>query len=979
MKNSTYKHQLFSLIFALLLPVLAQAQTPYTVIATGLKSPAGLEIDANNQLWLTQAGSGQNDASVGILNADGSVSTVVAGLPSALDPAHNNEVTGSWHTLLMPNNQLAVVTGGGVLPYTGSVLIFNLSGFVPGTSAAKTPAMNTRQIKVSAFMESKGFANPENTNPFSVATDASNNLYVSDAAANTVAKFDAANVGTIVKTLPDFANPTPVGPPFINQVTTRIISRPDGGFYLATLTGFPFVEGKATIYAISTEGVVTPFKTGLSLLTDLALDPNTGDLYALQFATFSLQAGYVPNSSKITRIKPDGSTQIVATGFGPAFGLALDQNGNLFVSEIFSGRVLKFSHGTVETSTAFFNENFNRGIPSTWSNVDSTNNTAKFVACDSTCLQDWETRYTSGFYNYVNFLDDNENGIGWATFKSGAAALKTFRKKGINATLTSPAINCTGKSKVFLRFATVIWGGANADSVTATSNAVATCRLRVSRDGVNWKDYKIFDYNIRVGQLPFVDISDIAANQSRVFIQFRRTGDQDNQIWAVDDVSLFDAAPLRNLTVSVDMSNERMSPKGIYLAHDLKGGWQPNAVKMMDMGNGIYKASMPVPQGTTAHYKFMNGDSWGENESVPSGCGERNAAGYYDRTITAYNGIYISPTVCFGACMQCGNRKPQSPYAYCPRDPNLIYCENFEGMQHGKLVPQVSNWTTFSLAFNGYPNPMTAPDNPQVTGYWNGFTNFDGSHALKTTNDQYYSGISDDPMMYLGNPTEGSYQIDFKIYVPKTNSGSVIINDIDGNPGFTMNFSTDSLYLLAYLDYATFELHPMGTPAKYKIDDWNDISLVFNAATNKMTLKLNNVQILNAIDAANMGFAFLEFYAFDFVNTSAYITEYYIDDIVYRRIPASAEPELAAAKQTPSVIGVSPNPANEVLHIAPDAKMTEDWTVRLINSLGQVVATERSSASTPIDFHTIDLKSGIYIVDFKSETVKWTKKVMIKH
>ena len=951
-----------------------QAQTPYTVVATGLKSPAGLEVDANNKLWLTQAGTGHNDGSVSILQANGTVLPVITGLPSLFDTAVQ-EISGAWHTLLLPNNQLAVVTGGGVSPYAGSVLFFNLNGFTPGSSAAKTPAMNTRQIAVSTFMHGKGMAD---SNPFSVATDGSNNMYVTDAGANTVAKFNAANVGTIVRTFPDFANPTPVGPPVINQVTTKIIARPDGGFYVATLTGFPFIEGKATIYAISTEGVVTPFKTGMSLITDLALDPNTGDLYALQLASFSLQTfSFAPNSSKITRIKPDGSTQIVATGFGPASGMALDQSGNLYVSETFAGRVLKFSHGIAETSTAFFNENFNRGIPSTWSSVDSVGNKAKFIACDSTCLKDWDTRYTSGFYNYINVLDDNENGIGWASFKSGSAALKAFRQKGLNATLTSPAINCSGKSKVFVRFATVIWGGSNADSVYANANAISTCRLRVSRDGRTWTDYKIFDFNIRIGQPSFFDISDVAANQSRIFIQFKRTGDQDNQIWAIDDVSLFDTAPLRGVTVSVDMSSQRLSPKGVYLANDLKGGWQPNAVKMTAMGDGIYKATMQVPQGSTAHYKFMNGDSWGENESVLSGCGERNSAGYYDRVATGYNGDnYDIPTVCFGACMSCGQRQPQSSYMYCPPDPNLIYCENFEAMQHGKLVPQVSNWTTYSLAFNGYTDPMTAFDNPKVTGFWNGFTNFDGSHALKISSDPITTA-SDDPLMYLGKPTEGTYQIDFKIYVPKNKSGWVSIDDADGNNGFTMDFSGDSLYLLSHLDFATFDLNPIGKAVTFKSDDWNDVSLVFNAATNRIILKWNNVQILNAIDAAQTGYAFLEFYGGDFVTAFTTPSEFYIDDIVYRRIPNIPQVQIEGKSLLNAT--VSPNPADEKLVISPDHQTTENWQVRLINQLGQVIETQRGSASTPIELNTIDYQSGIYVVDFQSETTKWTKKVMIKH
>ena len=962
-------------MLTLLIPFLGFAQTPYTVAASGLPSPIGLEFDSRGKLFITENGTGTRNGGVSILNANGTVTRIVAGLASIADPVVEG-IKGPWHTQMLPNNQLAVVVGEALTePNSGQVLVFDMNGFTPGTSAPKTAAQSIRQIKILDHFLGSG---SRESNPYSMALDGSNNIYVVDAAANAIAKVTPNGTISTLVTFPDIPNPTPVGPPMINQVPTRIIANPMGGFYVSIYTGFPFPTGRALIYKMTEGGVLTPFATGLSNINELATDPNTGELYALQHGSFAVPAGYAPSSARILRIKPDGTNQVVATGFGLAAGMAIDKMGNIFVCEYIAGRVLKFSHGSVETSTAFFNENFNRGIPSTWSSVDSTGGSTKFVACDSTCLKDYDTRYTSGFYNYVNFLDDNENGIGWASFKSGSAALKAFRKTGINATLTSPAINCSGKNKVFLRFATVVWGGSNADSVYATSNAVSTCRLRISRDGRTWTDYKIFDFNIRIGQPMFLDISDIAANQSRIFIQFKRTGNQDNQIWAVDDVSLFDTAPLCNMTVSVDMSSQRVSPKGVYLANDLKGNWQPNAVKMKDMGSGIYAATMQVPQSTTAHYKFMNGDSWGENESVPSGCGEMNAAGFYDRVATGYNEGYEIPTVCFGACMSCGKRQPQSPYTYCPPDPNLIYCENFEAMQHGKLVPQVSNWSTYSLAFNGYTNPMTAPDNPQVTGFWNGFTNFDGSHALKISSDPILQ-TAEDAVMHLGNPTEGSYQLDFKVYMPKNRGGMISIDDADGFNGFTMDFSGDSLYLLSNIDFSSTDLNFMRSAVTYKQDDWNDVSLSFNAATNKIQLKLNNLQILNAVDAAQTGYKYLEFFAADYLTNFASTGEFYIDDIVYKRVPPLAEPPVVDTHPTIANATVSPNPANEKLLVTPDQRTTEDWQVRLINQLGQVIETQRGSASTPIEFNTMDYQSGIYVVDFQSETTKWTKKVMIKH
>jgi hypothetical protein len=967
MKNNTYRPKSLLLMLTILIPFFALAQTPYTVVATGLKNPNGLEFTAQNKLIVVQTGTGANDGSVGYLNPNGSTTPIVTGLPSKFDSVVQ-ELQGAWSTLMLPNNQLAVVQGeGDNATYSASILVFDMSSATP-----KTLAQNIRQVKVGSFL--LGRNGITQSNPFSLATDAMGNFYVSDAAANAVAKFTTAGVGSIVTTIPDFANPTPVGPPMINQVPTRIIARPDGGFYFASLSGFPFIEGKANIYAISPTGTVTTFKMGMTMLTDLKLDPNTGDLYALQFAAFT-PTGFGANSSKITRIKPDGTMQTVATGFGPSAGMAIDQMGGIYVSEPFSGRVLKFANTVVEGSTGFFNEDFNRGIPATWTSAAGAGTTAKFVSCDSTCLKDYE-RFSFGVSSVISSLNRSMvGGIEFNTVNAGAAALKAVKQTTIDATLTSPAINCLGKNKVFIRFMHVLWGGANADSLQASANAKQTCALRVSKDGTTWKEYKFVDFNIRAIGSYFIDISEVAANQSRVFVQFRRTGAENNQLWAIDDVSLTDVAPMRSVTVAVDMSSERVSPKGVYIAQEMKDGWKPNAVKMMDMGNGVYSGTIPVGQLEKIHYKFMNGDSWGENESVPMGCGEKNAAGYYDRYVIGGDVANTLEPVCFGACMSCGNRKPQSNYMYCPGGTTILYCENFESLKEGKLIPQSTKWVTPSL-MAGAPVAV-ATGIPMVTSYWSGFTNFDGSKAMRVQSNFTGSNPNyDNPLLDLNDPMTGTYQIDFKMYIPHNTGGNVDFLDHDGNPGMGIYYS-DSIYFATGFDYMTLTPIIAGKGMGYNMDDWNDVSIMFNAETNKTMWKFNNKTLFDGTVADNPGYAVLEFLAID-VFTQSNVSEMFIDDIVYRRV-TPAEPPVVGTHPTVAKATVSPNPANEKLMVTPDHRTTEDWQVRLINQLGQVVETQRGSASTPIELNTTHYQSGIYVVDFQSETTKWTKKVMIKH
>ena len=53
--------------------------------------------------------------------------------------------------------------------------------------------------------------------------------------------------------------------------------------------------------------------------------------------------------------------------------------------------------------------------------------------------------------------------------------------------------------------------------------------------------------------------------------------------------------------------------------------------------------------------------------------------------------------------------------------------------------------------------------------------------------------------------------------------------------------------------------------------------------------------------------------------------------------------------------------------------------MRLLNSMGQVVSMQKSVGASPVEFVTQDLMAGMYIVDFQSEDVRRTKKVVVQH
>jgi sugar lactone lactonase YvrE len=330
----------FLFLLSFLLFHASQAQN-FSVIVDSLHVPVGVETDAQGRIWITESGYGFNDGAVSVREPNGQIWPVVVGLTSLFDTV-NQEGVGPWHTLALPGNRLAVTMGA-----TGEVLVFDLTGFVPGVSAPLIASNAVWTLDIAGFVTSQGIAESD---PYSVALGTDGNLYIADAAANAVIRAKPSGQLSVFAQFPGFPNPLPFGPPTVDAVPTKIINKPGGGFYICQLTGFPFLEGAASVYTLDSNGVVAQYATGLANLTDLALDASTGDLYALQIGHFVLDPmlppGYAPNSAKVTRIKPNAEQEVVLENFDLSAGMALDGAGNLYTTQIGTGLLLKWENIT---------------------------------------------------------------------------------------------------------------------------------------------------------------------------------------------------------------------------------------------------------------------------------------------------------------------------------------------------------------------------------------------------------------------------------------------------------------------------------------------------------------------------------------------------------------------------------------------------------------------------------------------------------
>ena len=109
-----------------------------------------------------------------------------------------------------------------------------------------------------------------------------------------------------------------------------------------------------------------------------------------------------------------------------------------------------------------------------------------------------------------------------------------------------------------------------------------------------------------------------------------------------------------NVTFSVDMSEYTGTiGTSVYVSGDFNG-WSGNGNPLMDMGNGIWEATIEVPVGAI-QYKFTI-DDWMDQENFTGTetCIDPINDGFFNRYYEA-NADATLPTVCFASCDPCVN------------------------------------------------------------------------------------------------------------------------------------------------------------------------------------------------------------------------------------------------------------------------------------------------------------------------------------
>lgn len=330
---------LFSILTTV--PCLLTSQSKQSTIAQNLRKPAGLDIDQYGRLWLAESGTGHQDGQISVLFPDGNSRVVVQALPSSLN-TETGEVEGPVNVQVINEQQLAVFTGKGSDPHSGSILIFSLDRLLQEESPA-TVESTIHVISMKYQIQPYGF---DESNPYALAIN-NDEYFITDASANAIFRYHTLTKQVkLFATLPQLTNSNHLLPCVapVEAVPTQIIKNKSGGFLVSTFSGYPFPEGISVIFSISSKGEVAIHERHFTMITDMLEAPDGDGLYILEFGQFfPNDHQLIPNSGQVIHLHQDGSRSLVASNFGPSAGFAIGADDALFVTDLYQHSVLKLT------------------------------------------------------------------------------------------------------------------------------------------------------------------------------------------------------------------------------------------------------------------------------------------------------------------------------------------------------------------------------------------------------------------------------------------------------------------------------------------------------------------------------------------------------------------------------------------------------------------------------------------------------------
>lgn len=347
------RYQIFILVTLVffVLPGLVMADLPAqdveggTVIASGFNGPQGITMDAEGNLWVIDSGlAGDEDIQYLSMETGEPFTTKIG--PTAqivtVSPDGEQTVTASLPSLAASDMERV---GGARLTWLDGVLYATSGvwaggvGDPPDFMGAVVRVAGSEVTEVADTWAYERDHNPDGlvleAHPYGITAGPDGWLWITDAGANTLMRVNPAsgeieNVATFDGLPGPMPNPARNNALEADPVPTAVVFDDAGNAYVSLLSGFPFIPGSSKVLMVTPDGAISDYATGLTMLTDLRRGPD-GELYAVQFGMFTEQ-GPVPNAGSIVRIHEGDASEVLVSGLSFPTSLVFDQNGNAFVT-----------------------------------------------------------------------------------------------------------------------------------------------------------------------------------------------------------------------------------------------------------------------------------------------------------------------------------------------------------------------------------------------------------------------------------------------------------------------------------------------------------------------------------------------------------------------------------------------------------------------------------------------------------------------
>jgi hypothetical protein len=141
-----------------------------------------------------------------------------------------------------------------------------------------------------------------------------------------------------------------------------------------------------------------------------------------------------------------------------------------------------------------------------------------------------------------------------------------------------------------------------------------------------------------------------AVSGASVFIAFKYYSTDNPRSWRVDNIEVFEGTPI-DVTFQVNMADQTPSANGVHMAGDFNA-WSPSATELTDGdADEVYTVTLTLFSDQEYQFKYINGNAWGSEETVPSEC---QALGTTNRFAIIGDANYALDPVCFSSCTDCG-------------------------------------------------------------------------------------------------------------------------------------------------------------------------------------------------------------------------------------------------------------------------------------------------------------------------------------